>query len=82
MKLKSNQYHAGALTLSPKTDNAESSIYFNPFAVTSGFVSGSTGSWGIGIAGNDSKIFSIYNPNINLENFKLGIDGHALLTQN
>lgn len=70
----------------PKTDNSENSIYFHSSSsnTSGGFVSGVTGVWVVGniIAGNESKSFSIYNPNLQTTNFKLDINGHCLLTNN
>ena len=43
IELRSNQSGAGSLSLSPKTDNMENSVYFNPSAVCSSYIPGTTG---------------------------------------
>ena len=84
LELRANQTEAGALTLLPKIDNAENSIYFNPSSTIAGYFSGVTGTWLIGtnINGGDSNSFSIWNSNLSTKNFKLDINGNALLTNN
>ncbi len=84
VEIKANQGGAGALSLLPKVDNGENTIYFQTSAFTAGYFSGTTGTWLIGnnITGNDSNSFSIWNPNLSTKNFILDISGNATLSNN
>ena len=62
LEIKSNQTNAGGLSLLPKTDNTENSIYFTCNSLSQ-FQTGVTGTWVVGnnIA-SSANDFSIYNP--------------------
>ena len=79
IELRSNQSGAGSLALSPKTDNTENSIYFNPSAVSSSYIPGTTGTWVVGnnVAATSGNAFSVWNPNAQNHHLKLNIDGSS-----
>ena len=66
IELRSNQSGAGSLALSPKTDNTENSIYFNPSAVSSSYIPGTTGTWVVGnnVAATSGNACSVWNPSV------------------
>ena len=78
LELKANQSYSAAVAVSPKTDNTEASIYFNP-SPFSGFTTGTTGTWVIGtnVAENAHNRFVIYNPYTATQNFSLAITGQG-----
>ena len=81
IELRSNQSGAGALALSPKSDNTENSIYFNPSAVSSSYTPGTTGTWVVGnnVAATSGNAFSVWNPSSQNHHLKLNIDGSSNL---
>ena len=81
IELRSNQSGAGSLALSPKTDNTENSIYFNPSAVSSSYTPGTTGTWVVGnnVAATSGNAFSVWNPSFQNHHLKLNIDGSSNL---
>ena len=81
IELRSNQSGAGSLALSPKTDNTENSIYFNPSAVSSSYITGTTGTWVVGnnVAATSGNAFSVWNPSSQNHHLKLNIDGSSNL---
>ena len=78
LELKANQSYSAAVAISPKTDNTESSIYFNP-SPFSGFTTGTTGTWVVGtnVAENAHNRFVVYNPSTATQNFSLAITGQG-----
>ena len=67
--------------LSPKTDNTENSVYFNPSAVSSSYIPGTTGTWVLGnnVAATSGNAFSMWNPSVQNHHLKLNIDGSSSL---
>ena len=84
IELRATNHKLVLLSMSPKTDNTETSIYFNPSAVNSGYVSGTTGSWVLGnnIAATSGNAFSAWNPSVQNHHLKLNIDGSSNLYGN
>ena len=67
--------------MSPKTDNTENSVYFNPSAVSSSYIPGTTGTWVLGnnVAATSGNAFSMWNPSVQNHHLKLNIDGSSNL---
>jgi hypothetical protein len=84
LEVKANQTNAGSLSLLPKTDNTENSIYFPASSSFSQFATGTTGSWVVGtnIAESNANAFSFWNPSTQSTVFRMAIDGHARFTNN
>ena len=72
--------NAGALSMAPKTDNTENSIYFHASSIGTAYTTGATGSWIIGnnIAATSGNVFSVYNPSVQNHQLKLNIDGSSI----